>query len=79
MKAMKGMQALGASIRCLLIVAAVVAGPASAQAAAACKIVSNGNTTMFERMVAERLDAGWVVKGGLYKDNFGFAVLMCSR
>lgn len=54
-------------------------GTANAQSASACKVVSHGNVTIFERMVAERLDAGWSVKGGLYKDDYGFAVLMCSR
>lgn len=72
---MSGVRMVAASV----LMVAASSGVANAQSASSCKVVSHGNVTMFERMVAERLDAGWSVKGGLYKDDFGFAVLMCSR
>lgn len=50
-----------------------------AQTATSCKSIYNSNVTMFERMVAEQIDRGWVVKGGMYKDQGGFGVLTCSR
>lgn len=52
---------------------------AHAQAASVCKVIYNGNVTLFERWVAEQMDKGWVVKGGIYKDSNGWGVLTCSR
>lgn len=55
----------------------------SVQAAAqgvTCAVVANRNVTAFERMVAEKISAGWEVKGGIaFMDVGGWTVLMCNR
>lgn len=63
----------------LVAVSMLVSSQVSAQGAA-CSVIAHRNVTMFERMVAEKIAAGWEVKGGIaFFESGGWTVLMCSR
>jgi len=71
------------SLRCVAPMILAASCLWSSQAAAQgvmCAVVANRNVTAFERMVADKISAGWEVKGGIaFMDVGGWTVLMCSR